>query len=75
MISAPAALAFGSVIVGATASQGLAISNPALVPADELDYSLSAPAGFTAPGGSFVANAGAAANHHAIGMNNFCRNA
>jgi len=67
-ISAPAALAFGTVIIGATANQTLAVSNPAAIPADELNYSLSAPAGFTAPGGGFTANAGAAANNHAVGM-------
>lgn len=67
-ISAPATLAFGSMLVGAAASQDLAISNPAVVPADELTYSLAADAGFTAPGGVFAVNAGAPANHHAIGM-------
>ena len=67
-VSAPAAVAFGTVIVGATTNQNLAISNGATVPADELSYTLSAPAGFTAPGGGFTANAGAAANDHALGM-------
>jgi len=67
-ISAPGSLAFGSVIVGAAASQNLAVSNPAVAPADELTYSLAADPGFTAPGGVFVANAGAPANNHAIGM-------
>ena len=67
-VSAPAAVAFGTVIVGATANQNLAISNAATVPADELGYTLSAPAGFTAPGGGFTANAGAAANNHTLGM-------
>jgi endonuclease/exonuclease/phosphatase family metal-dependent hydrolase len=61
-------LDFGSVIVGATASQSLAVSNGAGAPADELTYTLAAPAGFTAPGGTFTANAGAGANSHAIGM-------
>ncbi len=67
-ISAPAALAFGNVIVGATANQTLAVSNTASVPADELSYTLSAPAGFSAPGGSFSANAGAPASNHTVGM-------
>jgi hypothetical protein len=67
-LSAPVALDFGSVLVGATASQTFAVSNPATVPADELNYSLSPDPGFTAPGGVFVANAGASANSHAIGM-------
>jgi endonuclease/exonuclease/phosphatase family metal-dependent hydrolase len=67
-VSAPAALAFGSVIVGATANQNLAVSNAAAAPADELNYSLTAPAGFTAPAGSFDAFAGDPASLHAIGM-------
>jgi hypothetical protein len=67
-ISAPATLAFGSVIVGATANQTLDISNPAIAPADELDYALAADAGFTAPFGNFTASAGAPATQHAIGM-------
>lgn len=67
-ISLPPALAFGSVIVGATATQNLAVSNPAVVPADELDYALAADAGFTAPGGPQTLNPGAPAASHAIGM-------
>jgi endonuclease/exonuclease/phosphatase family protein len=67
-ISASAALALGNVIVGAAANQTLAVSNIAGVPADELSYTLSAPAGFSAPGGSFAANAGASASNHTIGM-------
>jgi hypothetical protein len=67
-VSTVAALPFGSVLVGAAASQNLSVSNGAAAPADELDYTLTAPADFTAPGGGFVANAGAGANLHAIGM-------
>jgi len=67
-ISVPATLAFGTVIVGATANQNLPVSNPATVPADELDYTLSADPGFTAPFGSFVANPGAPATNNTIGM-------
>jgi hypothetical protein len=65
-ITAQSKLLFGSVIVGATAQQTLNVSNPALVPADELTYSLAAPSGYTAPGGTLIANAGAAANAHTI---------
>ena len=61
-------LDFGSVIVGAVAQQTLNVADGATPPADALDYSLAAPAGFTAPGGSFSAAAGAAGNDHAIGM-------
>jgi hypothetical protein len=67
-ISATGPLAFGTVIVGAAAAQNLSITNPASVPADELDYSFTAPAGFGAPGGPFVLNAGAPAALHAITM-------
>jgi FlgD Ig-like domain len=67
-ISAPAVLAFGNVIVGATANQLLPVSNTAIAPADELTYSMVADPGFTAPGASFVANAGAPATNHTINM-------
>ena len=67
-ITATPALAFGTVIVGATANQTLSVSNAATSPADELDYALAADAGFTAPGGVFVVNAGAPAAQHTIGM-------
>ncbi len=67
-VVAASSLDFGTVIVGATASQNLAVSNGATTPADELTYTLTPPADFTAPGGTFTANAGAAANSHAIGM-------
>jgi hypothetical protein len=67
-ISASGPIAFGTVIVGATAAQNLSITNPATTPADELNYSLTAPAGFGAPGGSFAQNAGAPATVHAITM-------
>jgi endonuclease/exonuclease/phosphatase family metal-dependent hydrolase len=68
-LSTVAQLDFGSVIVGATAQQTLSVSNPANAPADELSYSLTPPADFTAPGGSFALNAGAPAAQHTLGMN------
>jgi endonuclease/exonuclease/phosphatase family metal-dependent hydrolase len=61
-------LAFGSVIVGAGAAQNVTVSNPAVAPADMLDYSFAAPAGFTAPAGAFAVAPGAAAVPHAIGI-------
>ncbi len=67
-VQTDASLAFGTVIVGATAQQTLTVDNIALAPADELDYSLAAPAGFFAPGGSFQLIAGANAGH-TISMN------
>ena len=65
---APGALNFGSVFVGGPAALNLSVTNPAIVPADALDYSLSASAGFTAPAGSFSLAAGAAPAIHSIGM-------
>ena len=61
-------LAFGDVLVDAAATELLPVANSAVPPADALDYSLAAPAGFTAPGGTFVAIAGAPAGMHAIGV-------
>jgi len=51
-------IAFGTVIVGAAASQDLAVSNSATAPADTLEYSYAAPAGFTAPAGTISLLAG-----------------
>jgi len=65
---APAPINFGTVIVGGPASQNLSVSNTATPPADALDYSLAAPAGFSAPGGGFSQAAGAAPTSQAIGM-------
>jgi hypothetical protein len=67
-ISASGPLAFGTVIVGGPASQNLSITNPVTTPADELDYSFTAPAGFGAPAGPFTLNAGDPAAIHAITM-------
>ena len=62
-IDAPAAVAFGDVIVGALAIRPLAVDNIAVAPADELDYSLSVPAGFTAPAGPFAIEPGETGEH------------
>jgi hypothetical protein len=67
-LAVPASLPFGSVIVGATATQNLSVSNPATVPADVLDYSLDADVGFTAPGGPLTLAAGAPPASHPIAM-------
>lgn len=67
-ISAPAALAFGAVIVGGPATQNLAVGNAAVAPADALTYGMTPGAGFTSPGGTFNVAAGAAPGLHAIGM-------
>lgn len=67
-ISAASAIAFGSAIVGGVAQQSLTVTNAAIAPADELTYSLAAPAGFTAPGGTFTENAAGGSNVHTLGM-------
>ncbi len=68
IVSADAALSFGTVIVGATAEQTLTVTNTAVIPADELTYTLTAPAGFTAPAGTQTEPAGGGSNAHAIAM-------
>lgn len=61
-------LAFGDVLVGSTPTQSLAVDNLPAPPAATLSYSLSAPAGFTAPGGTFNNTAAGSADVHGIGM-------
>jgi hypothetical protein len=61
-------IAFGTVIVGATASQNLLVANSAIGPCDTLEYTYGAPVGFTAPGGNF-ALLEAHSSSDAIGMN------
>ncbi len=67
IVSADASLSFGTVIVGATAQQTLNVDNTATAPADILDYSMISPVGFTNPGGTFHAAAGAG-NAHTVTM-------
>ena len=63
-----APIALGTVIVGATPpTQGLLVSNPAVAPADTLEYSYTPPAGITAPGGSLTFLPGASGSD-AIGL-------
>jgi hypothetical protein len=54
-----APIAFGTVIVGATAGTTLSVSNPAPSPGEVLSYSYAPPAGILAPGGTLTAAAGA----------------
>jgi endonuclease/exonuclease/phosphatase family metal-dependent hydrolase len=63
IVSADASVSFGTVIVGATAQQNLNVDNVATAPADVLDYSMVAPVGFTAPGGTFYLASGAGTTH------------
>ena len=58
-ISTSPALAFGSVLIGAAPqSRDLTVSNPAMAPADSLNCTFAAPAGFGAPGPLAVAPGG-----------------
>jgi endonuclease/exonuclease/phosphatase family metal-dependent hydrolase len=63
-LAAAGALDLGTVIAGGSANLG--VTNAAAAPADVLDYSFTAPAGFTAPGGGFQLASGAPAAQHAI---------
>jgi endonuclease/exonuclease/phosphatase family metal-dependent hydrolase len=62
-LDAPAALDFGDVIVGVERILPLELSNPAIPPADELDYGFSPPTGFEAPAGVFELEPGDLASH------------
>ncbi len=63
------ALDLGAAIVGGAASQNLTVENVGtLLPVDALTYSMTPPAGFTAPAGSFEALTGSPGNVHPIGM-------
>jgi hypothetical protein len=64
----PSAMDFGTVIQDFAASQMLSISNPALPPADALTYTMSVPAGFSAPAGSFDQAAAAPATNQPISL-------
>lgn len=66
--SAPSSFALGDAIVGATLALPLTVANSGPTPADTLRYTLTAPAGFTAPAGSFKAASGVAGNAHSIGL-------
>ena len=61
-------IAFGTVIVGATASSTLSVSNTASAPAEVLSYTYASPPGFLAPAGTQTAAAGVT-NLDGISMN------
>lgn len=64
-----ASLDFGTVIQGSTAELTLTVSNAAVLPdPEDLSYSFAAPAGFTAPSGSFTHTVGNPGNAHIISM-------
>lgn len=67
-IDAPTTLAFGDVIVGAAASETLSVSNVASAPSDDLEYTLSAPTSFAAPGNIYLVGSGQTLEHE-ITMN------
>lgn len=68
-VDSESSLDFGRVVTGGMQSRTLTVTNTAVAPADELTYTLSAPVGFTAPGGSLTENAGGGSNMHTIDMN------
>jgi hypothetical protein len=66
ILIADAALNLGTAIVSGSASLDLSVANGASSDCDDLDYTLVAPAGFTAPVGPFVAVGGDPANVHLV---------
>ena len=71
-VTADSSLDFGAFIVGTVAEQALAVGNggdtvtfPYI---DELNYTLSAPAGFVTDGGPFTDEAGGDLNEHVVSM-------
>jgi len=67
-IDADMTLDFGTVTLGAVAELDLNVTNVAPVPAGDLDYDLSAPAGFSAPAGPFTETDAPGGNTHTISM-------
>jgi endonuclease/exonuclease/phosphatase family metal-dependent hydrolase len=57
---------FGTAVVGAAASADVTISNVATPPADDLDYTLSAPTGFSTATGPFAVTAGTSDIHSVV---------
>jgi len=62
-IDASSQLAFGSYIAGTAATLQLTVGNVAVAPADELDYSIAAPSGFSAASGLYEVEPGSENNH------------
>jgi len=60
---------FPEIITGGTGNLNLFVHDVPPPPAATLQYSLAAPAGFTAPAGTFTNPAGPAPNVHVIGFN------
>jgi hypothetical protein len=67
-LSTVSELSFGDVLVGAVASQTIAIDDLPAVPAATLSYSFVAPGGFTAPAGPFTNDAASPPALHSLGM-------
>jgi hypothetical protein len=63
-IAAESQIDFGTVIAGATANQTLHVTDSATPPADDLDYTLGAPAGFTRPAGRSRRSPATQTSHH-----------
>ncbi len=62
-VDASSQLAFGSYITGTAATLPVTVGNVAVAPADELDYSLAAPSGFSAASGLYDVESGSENNH------------
>lgn len=60
---------YGTVVVDGILAHDVTVSNGAAVPADELDYSLSAAGGFSVAPGPYQAQAGMPGNTHSVSLN------
>jgi len=67
-IDAQTAMDFGDAIVGSFVARPLIVENIAIPPADELDYSIVAPAGFSVASGPYELAAGVSTDHD-VSMN------
>jgi hypothetical protein len=67
-ILATSEMNFGDAIVGGAPSLNVSVANGSAAPADELDYTIVAPIGFTVTGGPFQRAAGALPADHAVAM-------
>ena len=63
-IDAPTTIPFGDAIVGSTATETLLVANIASAPSDDLEYTLMASTGFTAPGSIYLVGANQSLGHN-----------
>ncbi len=67
-IDVPFLVNFGQILVGGPGDAIMTVTNAAPPPAPDLEYSFVAPAGFTAPFGTFLEPSGGGGNDHVLTM-------